>query len=123
MKTYASFVKLEHTVLSLPLIYAGALLVLRSWPSGVFAAWVLLAAIGARTMAMGLNRIIDAQLDARNPRTRSRELPRGAMHKQEAWAIVAAAGALYLASAAALGPLCLRLSPVPVILFVIYPYL
>ena len=123
LKSYASFVKLEHTIFSLPLIYAGALLGARRWPSLRLLALILLAAIGGRVMAMGLNRLIDAQLDARNPRTRNRELPRGAMQRWEAWLIVAAVGALYLASAAALSPLCLRLSPIPVALFVFYPYL
>ena len=123
LKTYASFTKLEHTVFSLPLIYGGALLHVRSWPTAEFAGWLLLAAIGARTAAMGLNRIIDARIDARNPRTHGRELPRGAMRAREAWLIVTFAGLLYLASAAALGPICLRLSPVPVLLFVVYPYL
>ena len=121
LKTYASFVKLEHTVFSLPLIYAGALLHGRI--SVQLAALILLAAVGARVMAMGLNRVIDAECDARNTRTRGRELPRGAMNRREAWAIVVAAGLLYLASAAAIAPICLRLSPIPVVLFFIYPYL
>src|SRR3989338_6614573 len=72
---------------------------------------------------MGLNRLIDAEIDAHNPRTRQRELPRGAMQQGEAWAIVAVAGALYAASAAAIAPICLWLSPLPVALFVISPYL
>lgn len=123
LKTYASFVKLEHTVFSLPLIYAGALLGGGGHVSSSQAMWMLLAAIGGRVMAMGLNRLIDAELDARNPRTKNRELPRGAMRPWEAWMVVAVAGTLYLASAAALGPLCLWLSPMPIALFVGYPYL
>ena len=74
-------------------------------------------------MAMGLNRLIDAKLDARNPRTQRRELPRGAIQRAEAWAIVLSAALLYFVSAAAIAPICLRLSPIPVALFVIYPYL
>ena len=62
-------------------------------------------------------------IDARNPRTQQRELPRGAMRRGEAWAIVAIAGVLYLASAAAIAPICLWLSPIPVVLFILYPYL
>lgn len=122
-KVYAGFVKLEHTVFSLPLIYAGALLHRASGLSARAAALILLAAIGARVMAMGLNRLIDAEIDARNPRTQQRELPRGAMQRGEAWAIVVLAGLLYAASAAAIAPICLALSPIPVALFVIYPYL
>jgi len=121
MKTYASFVKLEHTVFSLPLIYAGALL--HGPLSARLAVLILLAAIGGRVMAMGLNRIIDMEIDRRNPRTAQRELPRGLMARWEAWAIIAAAGGIYLASAAAIAPLCVWLSPIPVVLFVLYPYL
>jgi 4-hydroxybenzoate polyprenyltransferase len=123
VKTYASFIKLEHTIFSLPLIFGGLLLYTHGWPSAHLAGLVILAAIGARVMAMGLNRIIDARIDARNPRTRQRELPRGAMQLLEAWVIVVVAGLVYLGSAAAIAPICLWLSPIPVVLFVIYPYL
>ena len=122
-KIYASFVKLEHTVFSLPLIFAGTLLRLHRWSGAHLIMLILLAAVGGRVMAMGLNRLIDAQIDARNPRTQRRELPRGAMQRHEAWAIVVLAGLLYLASAAMIAPICLWLSPIPVALFVIYPYL
>ena len=121
LKTYASFVKLEHTVFSLPLIFAGS--VLGGGLTSRLAVLILLAAVGGRVVAMGLNRIIDAQIDADNPRTQRRELPRGAMQAGEAWAVVAAAGLLYLASAAAIAPVCVQLSPIPVVLFVGYPYL
>ena len=123
LTTYASFIKLEHTIFSLPLIVAGTLLHARGSFSARTAVLILLAAIGGRVMAMGLNRLIDATLDARNPRTKNRELPRGAMRRWEAWAIVAIAGLLYAAAAAALAPICLELSPIPVALFIIYPYL
>lgn len=119
---YAGFVKIEHTVFSLPLIVAGALLH-AGRPDGRTLLLILLAAAAARVVAMGLNRLIDADLDARNPRTRGRELPRGAMKRREAWAIVGIAGLVYVASAAALAPICLALSPIPVALFVGYPYL
>lgn len=123
LKTYASFIKLEHTAFSLPLIFAGTLLAAGGWPSPRLAVLILLAAVGARVVAMGLNRLVDAELDARNPRTQRRELPRGAMQRREAWAIVALAALLYVASAAAIAPICAWLSPIPVILFFIYPYL
>ena len=122
-KVYAGFIKLEHTIFSLPLIFAGTWLALRHAPSATLAALILAAAIGGRAMAMGLNRLIDAEIDARNPRTQRRELPRGAMRRREAWVIVVVAGALYVASAAAIAPICLRLAPIPVALFVIYPCL
>ena len=123
LKTYAGFLKIEHTVFSLPLMFAGALLH-RAGPLTAGAAGLIICAgAGARAMAMGLNRLIDAEIDARNPRTQQRALPRGAMRRWEAWLIVAAAGALYLSSAWALAPVCLWLSPIPVALFVMYPYL
>jgi 4-hydroxybenzoate polyprenyltransferase len=123
LRAYARFIKLEHTIFSLPLVYAGALLGSEGWPS-VRVLWLIpFAAIGGRVMAMGLNRLIDAEVDARNPRTKNRELPRGAMQRREAWTIVVAAGVLYAVSAAAIAPICLWLSPIPVALFLIYPYL
>ena len=120
---YAGFIKLEHTVFSLPVVFAGTVLHARGWFSTRLAAWVLLAAVGGRVMAMGLNRLIDQELDARNPRTQKRELARGAMSRAEAWAVVGLAGFLYIAGAAAIAPICLWLSPIPVALFVVYPYL
>lgn len=105
------------------MIFAGMLLGVRDLPSVRQGLLIIFAAVGARTMAMGLNRLIDVEIDARNPRTRKRELASGAMKKKEAWAIILLSGALYLASADALAPLCLYLSPIPVALFVIYPYL
>jgi len=123
LRVYASFVKLEHTVFSLPLVLAGTLLATRRWPSLKMLVLIVFAAAGARVVAMGLNRLIDLHVDSRNPRTSNRELPRGAMQLAEAWGIVLVAGGVYVASAAALAPICLRLSPIPVLLFVIYPYL
>ena len=123
LRAYAGFVKLEHTVFSLPLIYAGALLGAFGRPAPRILALILLAAVGGRVTAMGLNRLIDAQIDRRNPRTAMRELPRGAMQMWEAWLVVGAAGILYLAAAAAIAPVCLRLAPIPLALFVVYPYL
>lgn len=123
IKAYADFIKLEHTIFSLPLIIAGTLLHSRSWPGGELIILVIFAAVGGRVMAMGINRIIDAEIDARNPRTKGRGIPSGAMRTLEAWVVVAVAGLLYAASAAAIAPICLWLSPIPVALFVLYPYL
>ena len=123
VRTYASFVRFEHTLFSLPLILAGVF----SVPGPALAAgrWALiaLAAAGARTAAMALNRLIDRRLDALNPRTRARELPSGRMRSAEAWALLAASSAAYLAACAALGPMVLKLSPVPLAVFTMYPYL
>src|ERR1700675_3862626 len=87
VRTYASFVRLEHTLFSLPLILAGVFSV--RGPALAWTRWLLIAfaAAGARTTAMALNRIIDRRLDALNPRTRGRELPAGRMRPAEAWAL------------------------------------
>jgi 4-hydroxybenzoate polyprenyltransferase len=123
VSTWASFVKFEHTLFSLPLLYAGAVVAGGGWPAPATALWILAAGTGARTTAMGLNRIIDRHIDARNPRTVVRELPRGALGLTEAWLIVAAGWLLYLLSCAMLSPLCLKLSPIPLAAFVVYPYM
>ena len=123
LATYARFVKFEHTIFSLPLVYAGAVLAARGWPSGRLSLLILTAAIGGRVVALGLNRIIDRHIDARNPRTQARELPAGRMQLAEAWCVVLVGLVLYLGSAAAIAPICVWWSPVPVILFAIYPYL
>ena len=82
--TWASCVKFEHTLFSLPMLYAGAVVAAGAFPDLRTALWILGAGTGARTAAMGLNRIIDRNIDARNPRTDVRELPRGAMKLGEA---------------------------------------
>ncbi len=121
LKTYASFIKIEHTVFSLPLIFAGAFL---HGPISLrLAGLILLAAVGGRVLAMGLNRIIDVEIDRLNPRTQGRELARGAMSVAEAWAVVGGAGVVYAASAWAIAPVCFAWSPLPVALFLIYPHL
>ena len=123
LATYAGFVKLEHSVFSLPLVFAGAWLALRQAPEVGLLGLILAAAVSGRVIGMALNRIIDAEIDARNPRTRNRELPRGAISRAEAWLVLALAGLFYIASAWAIAPICLWLSPIPVLLFTLYPYL
>jgi 4-hydroxybenzoate polyprenyltransferase len=81
------------------------------------------AGFGARTAAFALNRIIDRQIDARNPRTAGRELPKGKVSLLEAWGVFAAGLIIYIACAAAIAPICLWLSPIPLAVFVIYPYM
>ncbi|MEK7767872.1 MAG: UbiA-like polyprenyltransferase, partial [bacterium] len=123
MKRYFSFVRFEHTVFALPLILAGALLGQDGRPPIRVLLWIVVAAAGARTCAMALNRLIDASLDARNPRTVDRELPSGRMTPRAGWAVAAAGTAVYLGAAAALGRVCLQLAPVPLVVFAAYPYL
>lgn len=123
LRTYASFVRLEHTLFSLPLIVAGVFSA--RGPALAPSRWLLIAvaAVGARTSAMALNRLIDRRLDALNPRTRVRELPAGRMSLVEAVALLLVSAAAYLAACAALGPLFLRVAIVPLVVFAAYPYL
>lgn len=122
MKNYFSFVKIEHTLFSLPLVYAGVFLASR----GAFPGWkpillVLAAATGARTVAFALNRIIDRQIDARNPRTATRDLPAGRMSVLEAFGVTLVGLCVYFGSAYALSFFCLVMSPIPLVVFLVYP--
>ena len=124
IRTWGRFVRFEHTLFSLPLLFAGVLLGAgRLDVSPVLLALVLLAGTGARTAALSLNRIIDRRIDAANPRTASRELPRGEMLLAEAWALTVAGTVLYAVAAWWISPLCLVLAPVPLAVFTAYPYL
>jgi 4-hydroxybenzoate polyprenyltransferase len=123
LKKYLNFIKIEHTLFSLPMIYSGVFLASHSYPSLRLLLLVLGAAIGARLIAMTLNRIIDREIDRHNPRTVHRELPSGTMKLVEGYGVLAFGFALYLFSAAAISDFCLALSPVPLVIFVVYPYL
>ena len=120
----ARFVKIEHSLFSLPLLFAGAYLGAGGrWPSLWTLVWIALAGVGARTLGMAMNRILDRRLDALNERTAGRELPSGRMGLAAACGIAAAALLLYLLACAALGPICLVLSPVPAVALIAYSLL
>jgi 4-hydroxybenzoate polyprenyltransferase len=124
MRRFFSFVKIEHTLFSLPLIYSGVLLGAGgTLPPLKTLLLVLTAATGARTVAFALNRIIDRRIDARNPRTTMRDLPSGRMTIGEALGVALAGLALYFGSAYLLSDFCLALSPVPLVVFVVYPWM
>jgi len=119
----ASLVRLEHTVFALPFAYVGAFLAVDGFPGWGNLLWITVAMVGARTLAMGLNRDIDAGIDAGNPRTASRELPAGTLTRAQVWALCAVALAVYLVAVFQLDPVVRLLWPIPVVLFVVYPYL
>ena len=121
MRNLFAFVKFEHTLFSLPLILAGAFLGAGGVPEPGPILWVLVAGTGARTLAMALNRILDRAVDARNPRTASRELPSGRMSLTAGWGVALAGLVLYYVAVLQLPSLCLTLSPVPLAIFVLYP--
>ena len=122
-RLFASLVKIEHTVFALPFAYVGAFLALDGVPGAADFLWLTLAMVGARSLAMALNRLIDAEIDARNPRTAGRELPRGALGRPEVLAFCAASLALFLVAVFQLEPIVRWLWPIPVVAFVVYPYL
>ena len=119
----ASLVRIEHTVFALPFAYVGAFLAVDAWPGFAEVLWVTVAMVGARTLAMAVNRLVDAELDARNPRTSSREIPSGALTRVQVLALCAAAFAIYLLAVFQLDPIVRWLWPIPVAMFVVYPYL
>jgi 4-hydroxybenzoate polyprenyltransferase len=122
-RRFASLVKIEHTVFALPFAYIGALLCVQAVPSGHDLVWITLAMVGARSLAMGLNRIIDAEIDARNPRTATRELPAGVLSRVQVVVFCALAFGVYLLACFQLDPIVRWLWPIPLVGFVVYPYL
>lgn len=123
LKTYLEFVRFEHTLFALPFAYCGMLLAAGGWPGWPIFFWVTLAMVGARTASMALNRVIDAELDARNPRTAGREIPRGALTKRSGVVLAVAGFALLILAGWALNPLTLALLPVAALFLTLYPYL
>jgi 4-hydroxybenzoate polyprenyltransferase len=122
---YASFVKLPHTLFALPFAGVGALLASYSHADRINAQmilWILLAFTSARFAAMGFNRIVDRHHDARNPRTRLRELPAGRLTLAQAWAAVIAASLLFIFASFALNELCGKLSPLALAWVFFYSY-
>ena len=113
LRTYASFVRVSHSVFALPFALAGALLAAQrtavTWGT---VGWILAAMVAARSAAMGFNRLVDARMDALNPRTAMREIPRGAMSMREAAVFVVVSSAAFVFASWRLNPLCLALSPV-----------
>ena len=119
---FLEMIKFEHTVFALPFAYVGALLTEKRVPAIDDLLWITLAMVGARTAAMSLNRIIDRQIDARNPRTAGRALPKGLLGVTEVWFYVFISFVLLLYSSYHLSPLAFRLFPVAVLVLLTYSY-
>jgi 4-hydroxybenzoate polyprenyltransferase len=122
-RLFASLVKVEHTVFALPFAYIGAFLAVDGVPRAHDLFWITAAMVGARSLAMALNRLIDAGIDARNPRTAGRELPRGVLRPWQVLVFSLASLAVFLVAVYQLAPIVRWLWPIPVAAFVIYPYL
>ncbi len=121
VRRFLEEIKIEHTLFALPFAYVAALLAARGIPSPHAIIWITLAVIGARTAAMAANRVLDARLDAENPRTSRRFIATGRLRASTMiWAIIA--GVCLLAVAAwQLNPLCLALLPVGAVAVIAYP--
>jgi len=122
-RRFVSLVKLEHTVFALPYAYTGAILALGAVPSASQIFWITVAMVGARSLAMALNRLIDSAIDARNPRTARREIPAGLLSRSNVIAFAIASLIVFLVAVWQLAPITRWLWPIPVAGFVIYPYL
>ncbi|MFE3829227.1 menaquinone biosynthesis prenyltransferase MqnP [Streptomyces sp. NPDC059092] len=124
-KAFLRLVMIEHSVFALPFAYIAALTAMFQLDGNVHWGRLLLvtvAMVGLRTFAMACNRIIDREIDARNPRTAGRELVTGVVSVRSAWTGALIAVVVFLGAAAALNPLCLALAPIAVIPMVVYPY-
>src|SRR6202451_1301033 len=120
-------IKFEHSVFALPFALTGALLAFResrfdARGFGYKLLWIAIAMIGARSAAMAFNRILDADIDARNPRTRLRHIPAGLLSVRFAWGFVIVSVLVFLIAARALNPLCFKLAPVALAVVFFYSF-
>ncbi|MEU1663206.1 menaquinone biosynthesis prenyltransferase MqnP [Streptomyces sparsogenes] len=125
VRAFLRLVMIEHSVFALPFAYIASLTAMQLWDGTVHWLRLLLvtvAMVGLRTFAMACNRIIDREIDARNPRTAGRELVTGVVPVRSAWIGALVALAVFLGAAALLNPLCLALAPVAIVPMVVYPY-
>ncbi len=119
---FLEMIKFSHTIFALPFALTGALLAARGIPSVEKVFWIIMAMVGARTAAMAMNRLIDAEIDGRNPRTRGRAIPAGLLGKGTVAAFIVLSVLLLLYAASRLNPLCLWLSPVALFFLALYSY-
>ncbi|HXA68730.1 MAG TPA: UbiA-like polyprenyltransferase [Bryobacteraceae bacterium] len=120
-------IKFEHSVFALPFALTGALLAFREkhLTGRIFGGkllWIVIAMVGARSAAMAFNRVLDADIDARNPRTRARHLPAGILSTGFAWGFVMVSVLVFLLAARALNPLCLKLAPLALAVLFFYSF-
>ena len=119
---YGRMIKFSHSVFALPFALASAVMAADGRMPWRELPWIVVAMVGARSAAMGFNRLADQAIDARNPRTAGRELPRGVLSRGEVWAFVVLSALALVGAAAMLNPLCLLLSPVALLIVFGYSY-
>ena len=122
IRTYLEMIRFSHTLFALPFALMGAVLAAGGVPSGRQLGWILVAMVGARSGAMGVNRIADRHLDAVNPRTQDRALPQGRIGLREAGIFVVVSFGIFLLAAWMLNPLCFALAPVALLIVCGYSY-
>jgi 4-hydroxybenzoate polyprenyltransferase len=122
LRHFLDAIKVEHTVFALPFAYLGMVLAARGWPGWHAFAWITVAMVAARTTAMAANRLIDRRVDARNPRTRGRHLPRGLLRPRDLALAAVLSALVFFVAAWQLGPLCLGLAPLALVFLVGYSY-
>jgi len=122
LKTYLEMIRFSHTVFALPFAFMGAVLAAGGIPSKRTLFWILVAMVGARSGAMGMNRYADRHLDAQNPRTQDRALPQGKIAAREVLAFICVSFAVLLVAAWMLNPLCFALAPVAILIVAGYSY-
>jgi len=122
LKIFLEMIKFSHTIFALPFALTGALLAARGIPSPGQLFWIVMAMVGARTAAMAMNRLIDADIDGRNPRTASRAIPAGLLSRGVVALYIVISLALLLYAAYRLNPLCVKLSPIAIFFLLLYSY-
>lgn len=124
-KTYGELVAFAHTIFALPFALAAMLLATTpgTWPAWPTIMWIVLAMVGARTYAMGINRIVDRHIDAKNPRTQDRAIPAGRVSLAEAWGLTCVAALLLIIATAQLPPLCMTLLPLAFFILTLYSWM
>src|SRR5580765_506855 len=115
-------IKWEHSIFALPFALTGAVLAAGGWPSLRVLFWIIICMVAARSAAMAFNRLVDAQIDAANPRTAMRAIPAGVLSKQFVTAFVVVSCALFVFAASQLNRLTLLLSPVALAIVLLYSY-
>ncbi len=121
-RNYLELVKFSHTIFALPFALAAMIVAAHGWPEARIFVWIVVAMVGARTAAMGFNRIVDRQIDARNPRTANRELPAGKVSLQGAIGLVIVASITFFVAAWQINPLALLLSPLTLFALFFYSF-
>ena len=123
LQIFLDTIKFEHSIFALPFAVAAAFMVVGGWPNWVQFGWVIVAMVTLRTFAMAANRLVDAAIDRRNPRTADRALATGIIGKPEVIGYMVVSAVIFVVAAWQLDPLALLLSPIPIVVAFTYPYL